>query len=160
MIQPFKDRTLKPSARVDVYRNLQNGLWSVRGYYAPRAGGRSQRGVVAHADHIVLSSCSLWVGAAGRDRVRATGRREVHACVEGKYDAVLSGATELVPDLDNEVDPWQEITYDPHVSDWFTRVADGAEVRWASRVVFTPEMRVYAQGTGLKGGRTPAYMSL
>lgn len=58
---------------VDVYWNLHKRLWSVR------VDGR----VVAHLPGVVLECCAFRVSEAGRQRVLASRRKNVHAWVRG-----------------------------------------------------------------------------
>lgn len=71
---------------VEVYRNLnQPGItYSVRSTCADRYN----RLVIAHVAGIVLSDVEFRVSVAGRDRVRQTGRKNVHALVRGEVVAV------------------------------------------------------------------------
>ena len=59
--------------RVQVYYNIRRGDYSVR------QSGR----VIDHVDSIVLRDVRFNVAAAGRDKVRATGVKNVHATVTG-----------------------------------------------------------------------------
>ena len=59
--------------RVQVYYNIRRGDYSVR------QSGR----VIDHVDSIVLSDVRFNVAPAGRDKVRATGVKNVHATVTG-----------------------------------------------------------------------------
>ena len=63
-------RTMK---RVQVYWNLHRGDYSVR------QSGR----VIDHVDSIILRDVRFNVAPAGRDKVRATGVKNVHATVTG-----------------------------------------------------------------------------
>ncbi len=60
---------------VDVYWNFHKKLWSVR--------SRETRLVVAHLDGLVLADVRFRVSAAGNARVRAEGRKNVHAYARG-----------------------------------------------------------------------------
>ena len=62
--------------RVQVYYNIRRGDYSVR------QSGR----VIDHVDSIVLTDVRFNVAAAGRDKVRATGVKNVHATVSGYLD--------------------------------------------------------------------------
>lgn len=61
--------------KVDVYFNLHKKMWSVR--------DRKTRRVIAHLDGLVLSDVTFRVSAAGNARVRAEGRKNVHAFASG-----------------------------------------------------------------------------
>ncbi len=62
--------------RVQVYYNIRRGDYSVR---------RSGR-VIDHVDSIALTDVRFNVAPAGRDKVRATGVKNVHATVSGHLD--------------------------------------------------------------------------
>jgi len=61
--------------RVQVYRNLRTGTWSVR--------DKSTRLVVDHPRRVHLSNCKLFVSQKGNARVRRDCRKNVHAWIEG-----------------------------------------------------------------------------
>jgi hypothetical protein len=63
--------------RVQVYYNIRRGDYSVR------QSGR----VIDHVDTIVLRDVRFNVATAGRDKVRATGVKNVHATVTGYIDS-------------------------------------------------------------------------
>jgi len=62
--------------RVQVYYNIRRGDYSVR------LSGR----VIDHVDSIILRDVRFNVAPAGRDKVRATGVKNVHATVTGFID--------------------------------------------------------------------------
>jgi hypothetical protein len=62
--------------RVQVYYNIRRGDYSVR------QSGR----VIDHVDSIILRDVRFNVAPAGRDKVRATGVKNVHATVTGYID--------------------------------------------------------------------------
>ena len=62
--------------RVQVFYNIR------RGEYSGRQSGR----VIDHVDRIGLRDCRFNVAPAGRDKVRATGVKNVHATVSGYLD--------------------------------------------------------------------------
>lgn len=59
--------------RVEVYRNLSKGCWSIR------HKGR----VIVHESRLILRDCTMHVQPAGRERVRRERRKNVHAYVKG-----------------------------------------------------------------------------
>lgn len=67
--------------RVRVFRNLTRRCLSIQARV-----GRSWR-TVAHAEDVVLSDVRCRVSEAGRQRVLRTGRKVVHAWLEGKLEA-------------------------------------------------------------------------
>ena len=82
---------------VDVYFNLHRKVWSVR--------DRKTRRVVAHLNSVVLSDVTFHVSAAGNARVRAEGRKNVHAFARGTFVGFTADGME---DADTAV------TYNPY----------------------------------------------
>jgi hypothetical protein len=66
------------NSKVYVYFNLHTRSWSIRSREAPNYGL-----VIAHAPHVVLKDCTFRVGEKLRQRVIATGKKNVHAGVAG-----------------------------------------------------------------------------
>lgn len=64
--------------RVEVYRNLHNGKYSIRALEGPNRGL-----VVAHADEVWLDLPEFKVSQAGRERVLRERKKYVHAVVRG-----------------------------------------------------------------------------
>lgn len=64
--------------RVFVYYNLHRKLWSIRAVEGPNKGR-----VVAHSDTVLLHNAHGKVSQAGRRRVLAEGRKNVHAGIVG-----------------------------------------------------------------------------
>ena len=104
---------------VDVYRNLQTGLWSVR-----------QGGIVrCHIDQVWLSRVTYHVSEAGRQRVIRDRRKNVHAFMRGRV--LTAGA---VSNLANEIGrscgvPERDIAYNPYKCDQFMCYSDEAQCR-------------------------------
>lgn len=74
----FKGRKIDFKQKVEVYKNLHNGLFSVR-----------QNGlVVAHVDSIVLSYPQIKVNQKGRLRVIKENKKNVHAFLIGFPNSV------------------------------------------------------------------------
>ena len=96
-----------------VYFNLKRRVWSER-----QAGK-----VIAHPEYVVLKDARFLVGKAGQARVRAEGRKNVHAGVSGLN---ITGGTH--PDNDTMVlvnaysDDWRTVTYNPYRHDSFVLV--------------------------------------
>jgi hypothetical protein len=115
---------LDESRSVEVYRNLHKQCYSIK-----------QDGLVkAHADEISLKKCTFHVNEKGRDRVRKTKRKEVHAWVKGFLSKLF--------DLPME---YNRIHYNPYKTDGFMhRVETGAfsatfcEIVQADRVSLIP----------------------
>jgi hypothetical protein len=66
--------------RVRVYRNLNNGMLSVKDYNpdSPTYGK-----VIAYSNNVLIRSADFKVSKAGHNRVLREGRKNVHAYVEG-----------------------------------------------------------------------------
>lgn len=74
-IESYKGRKLDPARPVRIYRNLhKKGV-----VYSVQQGGL----VIGYTRDILLLAAQPLVSAAGRERVRATGRKVVHAFIEG-----------------------------------------------------------------------------
>jgi hypothetical protein len=92
---------------VDVYWNLHRKCFSIR----------SMGLVVGHARSFVLSDARFKVSAKGRDRVRQTRRKEVHAVVRGTLvHWVGIGDDYEALTLDPDAGP---VTYNPYTHDTF-----------------------------------------
>lgn len=101
--------------RVKVYRNLQNGLFSVQ------FGGL----VVAHLATVQLSGVVFKVTETARQRVIITKQKNVHAYAIGTFTASAQPtATEA-------------ISYDPYHAGHFFRVQDQVPVHSAVAVVLS-----------------------
>ena len=105
---------------VFVYRNLQKDCWSIRAQQ-----GENRGRVVLHAKAIVLHHPVFKVSEAGRQRVIAEQRKNVHAGVEG----YLLGAEDCTIRYEDEF--WEEselpmptvsgrrVSYNPYRSGYF-----------------------------------------
>ena len=93
--QSFKGRKIDFSQKVEVYKNLHNGLFSVR-----------QNGlVVAHVESIVLSYPRIKVNESGRQKVIKNKSKNVHAFLTGFPNSV----NKLFTSTDKRA-----ITYNPY----------------------------------------------
>lgn len=88
--------------RVRVYRNLTRKTYSI---LDPRTGR-----VLGYSPEFTLAKATYKVSEAGRDRVRRTGRKTVHAFVEGH----------LTGDYVGWVIPQGTVHYNPRTHDTFT----------------------------------------
>ena len=87
--------------RVQVYWNLHKGCYSVR-----------QSGlVIDHVDSIVLRDVRFNVAPAGREKVRRTGVKNVHATVSG-----------YVVDNPKQAIPEDFVSYNPFKYDSFVKI--------------------------------------
>jgi|LauGreDrversion4_2_1035121.scaffolds.fasta_scaffold01004_15 hypothetical protein len=108
---------MKQGTYVEVYYNLHKKRLSYR-----RPGGKVQ-----HTDAIALRDVRFAVQPAGRDRVRATGRKNVHAFVRGYLvDVDLPSLT-----IGSGCKP---ITYNPYLHETFVYRSDKKAVLFADRV--------------------------
>jgi len=109
--------------KVKVYKNLNNGRWSVR----------HKGKVIGHLEQVMLRDCVFHVGESSRQRVIRNRCREVHAWVTG----------ELI-ELPVQVVRWRGITYNPYRSGSFTYRDNGQAISGASLVYFSIDGGAYA----------------
>ena len=96
-----------------VYFNLQRRVWSER-----QAGK-----VIGHPEYVVLKDARFLVGKAGQARVRAEGRKNVHAGVSGLNITEMSPIGAVRPISVNAYsDDWRTVTYNPYRHDSFVLV--------------------------------------
>lgn len=93
--QSYKGRPINVNKKVMVYKNLHNGMFSVK------QGGL----VVAHVDSIMLSPAVFNVNQAGRQRVLIEKKKNVHAYVIGYVEGV---------NIDVEVGGMIPVSYNPY----------------------------------------------
>lgn len=96
--------------KVEVYWNLHQNLYSVRARIGKKRGC-----VIAHVRDFTLTNVTFSVSQAGRARVLAEGRKNVHAFVRGEW----AGPT--------EVKMWK-VTYNPYKYEMFVRASDESPV--------------------------------
>lgn len=100
--------------RVNVYFNLHKRLFSV-----------TQGGIVQfHSDAITIMDARFLVGKAGQAKVRATGRKNVHAKVSGYIAADQTDTTALIIPLMLDAGDWRKAYYNPYETDTFIDYAD------------------------------------
>lgn len=114
------------SGRVYVYRNLNTGTWSVRAL-----SGENRGRVIAHPTTLMLRDAAFHVSAKGRDRVRATGVRSVHAGVSGYITRSCA----------SESHDARRVTYNPYRHDSFVDVDTGVAVLTGDLVLFPKQPR-------------------
>jgi hypothetical protein len=106
--------------RVEVYWNLHKDCFSVRALSGPDKGR-----VVAHTRHIDLGDVTFVVQPAGRARVLAEGRKNVHAFARGTVTASRDGLPTS----------YTEVVYNPYATDAFVARDDlTRRFRWAGVV--------------------------
>jgi hypothetical protein len=98
-----------------VYFNLQRRVWSER-----QAGK-----VIDHPTFLILKDARFLVGKAGQARVRAEGRKNVHAGVSGirdldalKIDYLVEGYRHGLPTYKKG---WREVVYNPYINETFVQ---------------------------------------
>ena len=106
--------------KVDVYKNLHKDIWSVR--------NRSTGKVIAHKKLILISDASFVVQPAGRKKVLAEKRKNVHAFVRGQISNQKT--TTLY---------WRPVTYNPYKADHFCYKDTGEMVTSASEALLNED---------------------
>lgn len=91
--------------RVEVYRNLHTGTWSVR----DTSTGR----VIAHPDTVWMVDAKFVVRPAGRAKVRREKRKNVHAFVRGTMIDMGGSVPRRIPTT------FRKTSYNPYVNDTF-----------------------------------------
>jgi len=87
--------------RVEVYKNLHNGLMSVR------HKGR----VITHESTVLIKDPEFVVQPAGRERVVREGRKNVHAFVRGDLVGFSLANTQMTGFDDDEL---RKVSYNPY----------------------------------------------
>lgn len=103
--------------KVFVYFNLHKKCWSVRAMEGDRKGL-----VILHADTLALERCTFKVSEAGRQRVLAEKRKNVHAGVIGHITEGFDVSACTTP-----------VSYNPYKADHFFNVSNGEPVHHASK---------------------------
>lgn len=97
---PYKNRKIDFNHPVLVYRNLNNGLLSIK----------QNNLIVAHADLVYMVNCSFVVNQKGRLRVIKEKRKNVHAYVSG----FLAKPNEFLGERLST-----QISYNPYTHEYF-----------------------------------------
>lgn len=147
--------------RVFVYWNLHRKCWSVKALEGQHKGR-----VIIHARSVLLCGVVPKVSAKVRDRVRRTGRKEVHAGLVGTLDAYLGDNMRdpgLVPYSRHD---WTgeratqalnchmrggHITYNPHRDDTFVYRLTRSPYAGTAWAVLTGDREVTAYDPTLHG---------
>ncbi|AHJ88728.1 hypothetical protein PBI_RHYNO_70 [Mycobacterium phage RhynO] len=133
MIESYKGRMITHSTEVFAYRNLHRDRWSIKALSGPHKGK-----VVGHADEVVIVGCQLKVSEAGRQRVIAERKKNVHAGVVG---------TATDPE-DMSLGPLvkrRKLSYNPYKAPTFT--VNEVPVQAADYVHLAADGKAYAYGT-------------
>lgn len=113
-------------SRVEVYRNLHAGTWSVRDLELGR--------VVAHPKMVSIRDATLVVQPAGNNKVRDTGRKNVHAFVRGEAWFSDGSLTKLVARI-LKAEGYRKASYNPYENTLFVDKETGEAVVKAAHVV-------------------------
>ena len=138
--------------RVQVYYNIRRGDYSVC------QSGR----VIDHVDSIILRDVRFNVAPAGRDKVRATGVKNVHATVSGYVDdgLYISKLSLMYGDINLELCHKNHTTtgghfgsglstpvvYNPKRDEMFVLMYGGIPVHTAGYVALMPKRKIRAWG--------------
>lgn len=109
--------------KVFCYFNLHRKCWSIKALEGIDTGL-----VVAHAFRVNLKGATFKVSEAGRQRVIASKRKNVHAGVVGQWDGNRDAAQ---PDREGEA---VAVTYNPYKAPTFTRRDNEAPIHAAELV--------------------------
>jgi len=140
---PFKNRQIDLSKPVHVYLHFTKNVFSVK----------QGNHVVAHADRLHLRDVRYHVRPGGRDKVRATGQKNVHAFVIGYLieSADLRAEEDKYLSDPNDVLPYVGVSYNPKHNKRFVRSGTSTPILysdWADldvesdmkvMAIFTPE---------------------
>lgn len=114
----YKSREFNAGDRVRVYRNLNNGLFSLVAMSGPHKGK-----VVAHVGYVQLraqdTGTMVKISLAGQARARRQGQRNVHAWIDGYLVSFGMNYTGSLPEGDKRV------SYVPFCHDGFVYCSDG-----------------------------------
>lgn len=119
-IEPVKGRDPYGAGEVCVYKNLNNGRWSITA-----VKGSDNRGeLLAYADEVKLTGARMVVKESRRQAIAVGGHREVCAWIIGKIgDPVIAG-------------DGQRVTFRPRERATFFLADSGEEIRVADAVAF------------------------
>ena len=121
-----------------VYFNLHRKVWSIKALEGPNKGR-----VIAHSSMVEMSDCSFKVSEAGRQRVLAEKRKNVHAGVVGVVRTIGENMDTLSRSAMRREANWvrhgghpayEPITYNPYKFSTFVRRSTETPVtsaRWA-----------------------------
>jgi hypothetical protein len=113
-----KPYTPEHGRKVEVYRNLHNGMLSVR--------DAKTKKVIGHTERVCLLSVQLKVSEAGRQRAIREGRRNVHAFAVGVETTQCLG------------EAGQRITYNPFRAPYFHVAGTDIAAHLSGAAVVTP----------------------
>ena len=120
--------------RVQVYRNLNRGCFSIR--------DKKTRKVLHHASTVVLTNCRFVVRPGGRKRTLETRQKHVHAWVEGDLYSFDDERSKRTAQLFDEIFQCPRAYYNPYKVDQFTELRSLQPVEEAETVVLDLERGV------------------
>ena len=132
-MEAYKGRTLQPGQKVDVYRNLNTGNFSI-------LCNKSKK-VLAHAETVQISYCTCHVQKSGREKTITEKRKRVHAWISGTY---------ISTDNVRRADLTEEVHYNPYLNESFVTSANEPVERLP--LAHFEGDRVYSQPSKLGGG--------
>lgn len=124
MFQSRNGRQVEEGQRVRVYRNLHNGLFSIK--------DRKTHRVLGYANNLLLTDVTFIISKSGQERARREKKRNVHAYAEGYYMGEMSvERVSLCP-----------LTYNPFKHDTFMYRGSTRPITKAERVLFN-QSKIY-----------------
>jgi len=124
---PYKGRTINPSKKVRVYRNLNNGKISIK----------QGNVVVGHADIVYLKAASFLVNEKNRQRVLSQKQKNVHAFIEGYWFEDIGHTKNIHFNV--------MIWYNPYLTEFFRTKNNQEEIHEASYVCVTSDGKMLCQ---------------
>lgn len=118
VIKTVKSRTLIKFQEVEVYYHYRKKMFSVR--------DKKTTLVLAHVHNVTLENCIFKVSESGRNRVRQTKQKNVHAWITGNF---ISANTELINLKEMNI-----AYYEPKTVDSFVDIYTQKKVEKASSV--------------------------
>lgn len=120
LIEGYRGRTVKNGDEVQVYRNLNNGKWSIKALHGEHKGK-----VVAHLDALGLTSVKFKISEASKRRAIAQQTRNVHAVAIGVLNVNCSS-----------VQTGEVVTYSPFKKGYFHKVGCNEELTEVDGLAF------------------------
>ena len=121
MKRRIRNGKLNHGDRVEVYRNLHNGTFSIR------RNGK----VVKHLENwmtLCLQDVKFAVQPAGREKVRREGKKNVHAYIRGTV--IKAEEYNFSETFKEKCDLW--VTYNPYQDDTFTATVTDPETTFTT----------------------------
>lgn len=120
--------------RVEVYRNLHKGKWSIRA-----VEGKYKGKVVYVCEEVKLINCEFKVSEKGREWVRENKVKKVHAVVRGNLINLKLNDEEL-----DRCTSENEIYYNPYLTEQFIRKSINEPIlNCETDILFSKNCKVY-----------------